>query len=74
MNQVQYDLVEDLALLPYLNESSVLHTLRQRYYHNLIHTYAGKKTLLVVNPARPLSIYSEKVCNYCYMVKRKKKL
>jgi len=64
MNQVQYDLVEDLALLPHLNESSALHTLQQRYYRNLIHTYAGKKTLLVVNPVRPVSVYTEKVCNY----------
>jgi len=63
MNHVQYDLVEDLASLPCLNESCVVHTLRQRYYHDLIHTFAGKKTLLVINPAHPLSIYSEKVCN-----------
>jgi len=64
MNPVECDLVEDLASLPYLNESSALHTLQQRYYSNLIHTYAGKKTLLVVNPVRPLSIYTEKVSNY----------
>jgi len=64
MNPLQYDVVEDLALLPYLNESSVLHTLQQRYYSNLIHTYAGKKTLLVVNPVHPLSVYTDKVCNY----------
>ena len=67
MNPVQYDLVEDLASLPHLNESSVLHTLQQRYYSDLIHTYAGKKTLLVVNPVHSLPIYTEKVCNYCSM-------
>jgi len=64
MNPVQYDFAEDLASLPYLNESSALHTLQQRYYSNLIHTYAGKKTLLIVNPVHSLPIYSEKVCNY----------
>jgi len=61
MNAVQYDLVEDLTSLPYMNESNVLHTLQQRYHSSLIHTYAGKKTLLVVNPVRLLSLYTEKV-------------
>jgi len=64
MNPVQYDLVEDLASLPHVNESNVLHSLQQRYYSNLIHTYAGKKTLLIINPVNSLSIYTEKVCNY----------
>jgi len=64
MNPVQYDVVEDLVSLPLLNESNVLHTLQQRYYSHLIHTYAGKKTLLIVNPLHSLSIYTGKVCNY----------
>jgi len=61
MNAVQYDLADDLTSLPCLNESNVLHTLQQRYHSSLIHTFAGSKTLLVVNPTLPLSIYSEKV-------------
>ncbi|XP_076254274.1 myosin heavy chain-like isoform X2 [Rhynchophorus ferrugineus] len=60
-NPPQFDRAEDLAALRHLNESSVLHTLRQRYATNLIHTYAGCSTLLVVNPMAPLAIYSEKV-------------
>jgi len=72
MNQVQYDFVEDLALLPQLNESSALHTLQQRYYHNLIYTYAGKKTLLVINPVRPLSLYAEKVCEITGVFRKRK--
>ncbi|XP_060534263.1 unconventional myosin-XVIIIa isoform X1 [Cylas formicarius] len=60
-NPPQFDRAEDLAALRHLNESSVLHTLRQRYSTNLIHTYAGSGTLLVVNPMAPLAIYSEKV-------------
>ena len=63
-NPPQFDRVEDLATLRYLNESSVLHTLRQRYGSNLIHSYGGQ-TLLIVNPMHPLSIYSEKVGG-CY--------
>ncbi|KAG7231525.1 hypothetical protein CRUP_029586, partial [Coryphaenoides rupestris] len=43
------DRVEDLASLRYLNESSVIHTLRQRYGGNLAHTHAGTN-MVVVNP------------------------
>ncbi|CAH1113986.1 unnamed protein product [Psylliodes chrysocephalus] len=60
-NPPQFDRAEDLASLRHLNESGVLHTLRQRYAMNLIHTYAGCGTMLVVNPMAPLAIYSEKV-------------
>ncbi|KAL1502507.1 hypothetical protein ABEB36_007641 [Hypothenemus hampei] len=60
-NPPQFDRAEDLASLRHLNESNVLHTLRQRYATNLIHTYAGSRTLIVINPMAPLAIYSEKV-------------
>ncbi|XP_017771630.1 PREDICTED: unconventional myosin-XVIIIa isoform X2 [Nicrophorus vespilloides] len=60
-NPPKFDRAEDLASLHQLNESSILHTLRQRFATNLIHTYAGNSTLLVINPMAPLSIYSEKV-------------
>ncbi|XP_074976906.1 unconventional myosin-XVIIIa isoform X6 [Caretta caretta] len=59
-NPPSCDRVEDLANLVYLNESSALHTVRQRYGGNLIHTYAGP-TMLVVNPLSSPSMYSEKV-------------
>nr|XP_045601371.1 unconventional myosin-XVIIIa-like isoform X13 [Procambarus clarkii] len=59
-NPPPYDRCEDLAQLRHLNESSVLHTLRQRYGSNLIHTYAGA-AMVVINPTSPLAIYSEKV-------------
>ncbi|KAJ7309093.1 hypothetical protein JRQ81_008411 [Phrynocephalus forsythii] len=59
-NPPSCDRVEDLAGLVYLNESSVLHTLRQRYGGNLIHTYAGPN-MVVINPLSSPSIYSEKV-------------
>ncbi|NXY78602.1 MY18A protein, partial [Glareola pratincola] len=51
---------KDLASLLYLNESSVLHTLRQRYGGNLLHTYAGP-TMVIINPLSSPSMYSEKV-------------
>ncbi|XP_058804262.1 unconventional myosin-XVIIIa isoform X1 [Phymastichus coffea] len=59
-NPPQFDRAEDLSQLRFLNESSMLHTLRQRYASNLIHTYAGE-SMIVINPVAPLAIYSEKV-------------
>ncbi|XP_066119274.1 unconventional myosin-XVIIIa isoform X15 [Saccopteryx bilineata] len=59
-NAPSCDRVEDLASLVYLNESSVLHTLRQRYGASLLHTYAGP-SLLVLSPRGAPAVYSEKV-------------
>lgn len=59
-NPPSYDRCEDLASLLYLNESSVLHSLRQRYGGNLIYTHAGPNTV-VINPLSTPSMYSEKV-------------
>ncbi|XP_077421506.1 myosin-XVIIIa isoform X4 [Vanacampus margaritifer] len=59
-NPPSYDRSEDLASLLYLNESSVMHCLRQRYGGNLIHSYAGPN-MVVINPVSTASMYSEKV-------------
>ncbi|XP_061683938.1 unconventional myosin-XVIIIa isoform X2 [Syngnathoides biaculeatus] len=59
-NPPSYDRSEDLASLLYLNESSVMHCLRQRYGGNLIHSYAGPN-MVVINPFSTASMYSEKV-------------
>lgn len=59
-NAPSCDRLEDLASLVYLNESSVLHTLRQRYGASLLHTYAGP-SLLVLSPRGAPAVYSEKV-------------
>uniref|UniRef100_A0A8D0A1J0 Myosin XVIIIAa n=1 Tax=Sander lucioperca TaxID=283035 RepID=A0A8D0A1J0_SANLU len=59
-NPPMFDRVEDLASLQYLNESSVMHSLRQRYGGNLVHTHAGPN-MVVVNPISAPSMYSEKV-------------
>ncbi|XP_043225298.1 unconventional myosin-XVIIIa-like isoform X2 [Amphibalanus amphitrite] len=59
-NPPQFDQCEELSQLRHLNESSVLHTLRQRYGGNLIHTAAGASTV-VINPMSSLAIYSDKV-------------
>ncbi|XP_030744086.1 unconventional myosin-XVIIIa isoform X2 [Echinops telfairi] len=59
-NAPSCDRLEDLASLVYLNESSALHTLRQRYGASLLHTYAGP-SLLVLSPRGAPAVYSEKV-------------
>uniref|UniRef100_A0A6Q2ZB34 Myosin XVIIIAa n=1 Tax=Esox lucius TaxID=8010 RepID=A0A6Q2ZB34_ESOLU len=59
-NPPSSDRVEDLSSLQYLNESSVMHSLRQRYGGNLIHTHAGPN-MVVINPISTPSMYSEKV-------------
>nr|CAD7429075.1 unnamed protein product [Timema monikensis] len=59
-NPPQFDHSEDLSQLRYVNESSILHSLRQRYASNLIHTHAGG-SMIIINPMAPLAIYSEKV-------------
>nr|XP_017533670.1 unconventional myosin-XVIIIa isoform X13 [Manis javanica] len=59
-NAPSCDRLEDLASLVYLNESSVLHTLRQRSGTSLLHTYAGP-SLLVLSPRGTPAVYSEKV-------------
>lgn len=59
-NPSSLDRVEDLVELVHINESSVLHVLRQRYGSSLIHTFVGRH-LIVINPIRPLSLYSDRV-------------
>ncbi|XP_035989174.1 unconventional myosin-XVIIIa isoform X4 [Fundulus heteroclitus] len=59
-NPPTYDRSEDLASLVYLNESSVMHSLRQRYGGNLIHSFVGPN-MLIINPLSTPSMYSEKV-------------
>jgi myosin-18 len=59
-NPSSLDRVEDLTSIRYLNESSILHTLRQRLGNSLIHTYAGPH-LLIMKPLRAMPIYSDKV-------------
>ncbi|XP_056607734.1 myosin-11 [Triplophysa dalaica] len=60
MNPPKFNKVEDMAALTCLNEASVLHNLRQRYFSGLIYTYSGL-FCVVVNPYKMLPIYSEKI-------------
>ncbi|KHN84458.1 Myosin heavy chain, non-muscle [Toxocara canis] len=58
MNPPKFDKVEDMAELTCLNEASVLHNLKERYFSSLIYTYSGL-FCVVVNPYKKLPIYSE---------------
>ncbi|XP_018419718.1 PREDICTED: myosin-11 isoform X3 [Nanorana parkeri] len=69
MNPPKFSKVEDMAELTCLNEASVLHNLRERYFSGLIYTYSGL-FCVVVNPYKALPIYSEKIID---MYKGKKR-
>ncbi|XP_028827327.1 myosin-9a [Denticeps clupeoides] len=69
MNPPKFSKVEDMAELTCLNEASVLHNLKERYYSGLIYTYSGL-FCVVINPYKYLPIYSEEIVN---MYKGKKR-
>ncbi|XP_061829562.1 myosin-9-like isoform X1 [Nerophis lumbriciformis] len=69
MNPPKFSKVEDMAELTCLNEASVLHNLKERYYSGLIYTYSGL-FCVVINPYKNLPIYSEEIVE---MYKGKKK-
>merc|ERR1719283_342004 len=70
MNPPKFDKEEDMADLTCLNEASVLHNIKERYYSGLIYTYSGL-FCVVVNPYHRLPIYTEKIVE---LYKGKKRL
>ncbi|KAM4720712.1 myosin-9 [Rhinophrynus dorsalis] len=69
MNPPKFSKVEDMSELACLNEASVLHNLKERYYSGLIYTYSGL-FCVVINPYKNLPIYSEEIVD---MYKGKKR-
>ncbi|XP_055688811.1 myosin heavy chain, non-muscle isoform X2 [Lutzomyia longipalpis] len=69
MNPPKFDKVEDMAELTCLNEASVLHNIKDRYYSGLIYTYSGL-FCVVVNPYKKLPIYTEKIMERYKGIKR----
>jgi len=59
-NPTSQDKSEDITHTTFLNESSSLHTLRQRYGGKLVHTFCGSN-LITLNPRHQLAAYSDKV-------------
>ena len=59
----QYDYCEDLSCLRFINETSLLHVIRQRAQTlKLVYTYIGSQSLLAVRPpSGSNSIYDERI-------------
>uniref|UniRef100_A0A914CSP0 Myosin heavy chain n=1 Tax=Acrobeloides nanus TaxID=290746 RepID=A0A914CSP0_9BILA len=72
MNPPKYEKTEDMANLTFLNDASVLHNLKQRYYAMMIYTYSGL-FCVVINPYKRLPIYTESVCKM-YIGKRRNEM
>uniref|UniRef100_A0A9I3LY00 Myosin heavy chain n=1 Tax=Anopheles merus TaxID=30066 RepID=A0A9I3LY00_ANOME len=69
VNPPKYEKCEDMSNLTYLNDASVLHNLRQRYYAKLIYTYSGL-FCVVINPYKRYPLYTNR-CAKMYRGKRR---
>uniref|UniRef100_A0A6F7P0X3 Myosin-11 n=1 Tax=Haemonchus contortus TaxID=6289 RepID=A0A6F7P0X3_HAECO len=70
VNPPRFDKCEDMSSMSCLNEASVLHNLRQRFFSNLIYTYSGL-FCVVVNPYKRLPIYTDSIAEQYKGKKRK---
>lgn len=55
-----HDYLDDLTQMTYLNEPSIVHTLKKRYFQDSIYTYSGL-VLIAINPFKNLPIYDAQV-------------
>ncbi|XP_019888656.1 myosin heavy chain, muscle isoform X10 [Ooceraea biroi] len=69
VNPPKFEKAEDMADLTYLNEASVLHNLKQRYYGKLIYTYSGL-FCVAINPYKRFPVYTHR-CAKLYRGKRR---
>ncbi|XP_020707719.1 myosin heavy chain, muscle isoform X19 [Athalia rosae] len=69
VNPPKYEKAEDMSNLTYLNDASVLHNLKQRYYHKLIYTYSGL-FCVAINPYKRYPVYTQR-CAKLYRGKRR---
>ncbi|XP_074106342.1 myosin heavy chain isoform X7 [Cotesia typhae] len=69
VNPPKYEKAEDMSNLTYLNDASVLHNLKQRYYHKLIYTYSGL-FCVAINPYKRYPVYTTR-CAKLYRGKRR---
>ncbi|XP_055702058.1 myosin heavy chain, muscle isoform X17 [Phlebotomus papatasi] len=69
VNPPKYEKAEDMSNLTYLNDASVLHNLKQRYYNQLIYTYSGL-FCVAINPYKRFPVYTLR-CAKMYRGKRR---
>ncbi|KAL0119528.1 hypothetical protein PUN28_007766 [Cardiocondyla obscurior] len=69
VNPPKYEKCEDMSNLTYLNDASVLHNLKQRYYAKLIYTYSGL-FCVAINPYKRFPVYTSR-CAKLYRGKRR---
>ncbi|XP_048519422.1 myosin heavy chain, muscle isoform X11 [Dendroctonus ponderosae] len=69
VNPPKYEKAEDMSNLTYLNDASVLHNLKQRYYAKLIYTYSGL-FCVAINPYKRYPVYTNR-CAKLYRGKRR---
>ncbi|XP_071860555.1 myosin heavy chain isoform X33 [Bombus fervidus] len=69
VNPPKYEKAEDMSNLTYLNDASVLHNLKQRYYAKLIYTYSGL-FCVAINPYKRFPVYTHR-CAKLYRGKRR---
>ncbi|XP_068914295.1 myosin heavy chain, muscle isoform X13 [Tenebrio molitor] len=69
VNPPKYEKAEDMSNLTYLNDASVLHNLKQRYYNQLIYTYSGL-FCVAINPYKRFPVYTNR-CAKLYRGKRR---
>ncbi|XP_057653573.1 myosin heavy chain, muscle isoform X30 [Diorhabda carinulata] len=69
VNPPKYEKCEDMSNLTYLNDASVLHNLKQRYYAQLIYTYSGL-FCVAINPYKRFPVYTNR-CAKLYRGKRR---
>nr|XP_037289945.1 myosin heavy chain, muscle-like isoform X2 [Rhipicephalus microplus] len=60
VNPPKFEKCDDMASLTYLNDASVLHNLKERYYIHLIYTYSGL-FCVAINPYKRFPIYTKRV-------------
>ncbi|XP_076312164.1 myosin heavy chain, muscle-like isoform X3 [Tachypleus tridentatus] len=60
VNPPKFEKCEDMSSLTYLNNASVLHNLKDRYYSKMIYTYSGL-FCVAINPYKRFPIYTNRV-------------